>query len=85
MQVDTHKNRPLCNYFFLRYEWMLTFSTTESGKDSAIKTMFMCTQQVSEMLKDKEICVINGSTKHPKADLEKKVLECGGTIVQHPG
>lgn len=37
------------------------------------------------MLAGKEVCVINGSAAHPKSDLEKKVVEFGGTIVQNPG
>lgn len=42
-------------------------------------------EKISEMLAGKEVCVINGSAAHPKSDLEKKVVEFGGTIVQNPG
>ena len=37
------------------------------------------------MLAGKEICVVNGTHSHSKSDLEKKVIEFGGTIVQNPG
>ena len=37
------------------------------------------------MLQGKELCVINGSAAHSKSDLEKKIVEFGGTIVQNPG
>ncbi|XP_041359150.1 DNA ligase 4-like [Gigantopelta aegis] len=42
-------------------------------------------QQVSKMFENKEFCVINGPLDHPKHELEKKVVEFGGTIVQNPG
>lgn len=42
-------------------------------------------KKVSEMLKGKEFCVVNGSSSLPKPALEKKIIECGGTIVQNPG
>ena len=41
--------------------------------------------QISELLAGKEICVINGPSSNPKAALEKKIAECGGTFVQNPG
>ena len=41
--------------------------------------------KVSEMLAGKEICVVNGTNTHSKSDLEKKIIEFGGTIVQNPG
>ncbi|KAK2178306.1 hypothetical protein NP493_548g00024 [Ridgeia piscesae] len=41
--------------------------------------------QVSEMLCDKEVCVINGPVDQPKAALEKLVAELGGSFVQNPG
>ncbi|ESP05690.1 hypothetical protein LOTGIDRAFT_181463 [Lottia gigantea] len=41
--------------------------------------------QISKMLENKEICVINGSEDWPKPELEKKIVEYGGTIVQNPG
>ena len=37
------------------------------------------------MLEGREICVINGPTKCPKHELEKKIVQFGGTIVQNPG
>ena len=37
------------------------------------------------MLEGHEICVINGPSSCPKQELEKKVVECGGKIVQNPG
>ena len=37
------------------------------------------------MLAGKEICVVNGTATHTKSDLEKKIIEFGGTIVQNPG
>ncbi|XP_071488614.1 DNA ligase 4-like [Diadema antillarum] len=41
--------------------------------------------QVSEMLCDKELCVANGPASHPKQDLERRIVECGGEVVQNPG
>ena len=46
---------------------------------------FLCFLQTSELLAGREICVISGPSSHPKAALEKKVVECGGSIVQNPG
>ena len=37
------------------------------------------------MLEGKEICVVNGPASHPKAALEKTIIEFGGTIAQNPG
>ncbi|KAJ8019961.1 DNA ligase 4 [Holothuria leucospilota] len=42
-------------------------------------------QKVSEVLADKEICVINGPPGKGKPELEKIVIEMGGQIVQNPG
>ncbi|XP_060566406.1 DNA ligase 4-like [Ruditapes philippinarum] len=42
-------------------------------------------QQVSKLLEGKEICVINGPSSCPKQELEKKIVECGGSVVQNPG
>lgn len=42
-------------------------------------------KQTSKMLEGKEICVINGPSSCPKQELEKKIVECGGKIVQNPG
>ncbi|KAL2088065.1 hypothetical protein ACEWY4_016893 [Coilia grayii] len=39
----------------------------------------------TDMFEDVEFCVINGSEKHSKAELEKSVARCGGIIVQNPG
>ncbi|XP_076100664.1 DNA ligase 4-like isoform X2 [Mytilus galloprovincialis] len=41
--------------------------------------------KVSEMLKGKEFCVVNGSSSFSKPEAEKKIIEYGGTIVQNPG
>lgn len=41
--------------------------------------------KVSELLKGKEFCVVNGSSSLTKPDAEKKIIEFGGTIVQNPG
>ncbi|XP_050403534.1 DNA ligase 4 [Patella vulgata] len=40
--------------------------------------------QISKMLEGKEICIINGSSDWSKSELEKKVVEFGGTITQNP-
>lgn len=37
------------------------------------------------MLKDKEICVISGPLLFPKPEIETKIVEYGGKIVQNPG
>ena len=37
------------------------------------------------MFKNKEFCIINGTSQWTKSDLEKKVVEYGGTITQNPG
>ncbi|KAL3869402.1 hypothetical protein ACJMK2_042087 [Sinanodonta woodiana] len=42
-------------------------------------------QQVSEVFEGKEFCIINGPQVCSKQDLEKKVVEFGGTVVQNPG
>ena len=46
---------------------------------------FIYFSKVSEILKGKEFCVVNGSSSLPKPALEKKIIECGGNIVQNPG
>ncbi|KPP67804.1 DNA ligase 4-like [Scleropages formosus] len=38
----------------------------------------------SSMFEDVEFCIMNGSEEHPKADLEKGVVKCGGNVVQNP-
>uniref|UniRef100_A0AAV2L6Q5 DNA ligase n=1 Tax=Knipowitschia caucasica TaxID=637954 RepID=A0AAV2L6Q5_KNICA len=42
-------------------------------------------QQQTDMFQDVEICVINGTKEHPKAELERGVASCGGLVVQNPG
>ncbi|CAH1249356.1 LIG4 [Branchiostoma lanceolatum] len=42
-------------------------------------------QQVSAIFEDREFCIINGPPEHGKADLERKVVAYGGTVVQAPG
>ncbi len=37
------------------------------------------------MFDGKELCVMNGSAKHSKTYLDRKIVELGGTIVQNPG
>ena len=37
------------------------------------------------MLAEREICIVNGPPSCPKQELEKKVVECGGIVVQNPG
>ncbi|XP_035224665.1 DNA ligase 4-like [Stegodyphus dumicola] len=41
-------------------------------------------QQISELLKDKEICVMSASLEN-KQQLERKIAEYGGKFVQNPG
>lgn len=40
---------------------------------------------VSRLLSGKEICVISGFGEVTKSDVERKVAEYGGSIVQNPG
>ena len=37
------------------------------------------------MLSGREVCVMNGAANLPKTELERKVVEMGGTFVQNPG
>ena len=37
------------------------------------------------MFADHEFCVVNGPSDYSKATLEEKIVEYGGSIVQHPG
>lgn len=37
------------------------------------------------MLNDKEFCIINGPSSFQKHNIEKKIVEFGGRIVQNPG
>ncbi|XP_071941905.1 DNA ligase 4-like [Antedon mediterranea] len=41
-------------------------------------------KQISEMFEDIEFCIFNGPSDCPKTELEKKVVEHGGTITQNP-
>lgn len=41
--------------------------------------------KVSNTFEDVEFCVMNGIDSHPKLDLENKIAELGGYIVQNPG
>lgn len=41
-------------------------------------------EEVSQMFQEKEFCIVNGPSSHPKAVLEKKVAENGGTLTQNP-
>lgn len=41
--------------------------------------------QTSEFLKNKEFCVITGNESMTKQEIEKKIFESGGSIVQNPG
>lgn len=41
--------------------------------------------KVSNTFEDVEFCVMNGIGSHPKPDLENKIAELGGYIVQNPG
>uniref|UniRef100_A0A8C5K712 DNA ligase n=1 Tax=Jaculus jaculus TaxID=51337 RepID=A0A8C5K712_JACJA len=41
--------------------------------------------KVSSIFEDVEFCVMNGTDGHPKLDLENRIAELGGYIVQNPG
>ncbi|KAF6376352.1 DNA ligase 4 [Rhinolophus ferrumequinum] len=41
--------------------------------------------KVSNTFEDVEFCVMNGIDSHPKPDLENRIAELGGYIVQNPG
>ncbi|RMX43103.1 hypothetical protein pdam_00006836 [Pocillopora damicornis] len=41
-------------------------------------------EEVSQMFQEKEFYIVNGPSSHPKAVLEKKVAENGGTLTQNP-
>lgn len=41
--------------------------------------------KVSNIFEDVEFCVMNGTDGHPKPDLENRIAELGGYIVQNPG
>ena len=36
------------------------------------------------MFAGKEMCVVNGLPTHPKQELELRLVEMGGTVVQNP-
>ncbi|KAK2168896.1 hypothetical protein LSH36_13g04032 [Paralvinella palmiformis] len=40
--------------------------------------------KISEIFSGKEFCVINGTSTQSKSDLEKKIVEFGGSIIQNP-
>lgn len=40
---------------------------------------------INNMFEDKEFCVLNNSETMSKSDIEKKILEYGGRVVQNPG
>jgi len=41
--------------------------------------------QVSELFCGKEFCVVSGATFKNKADIERIIIKCGGSVVQNPG
>ncbi|XP_069060350.1 DNA ligase 4 [Pleurodeles waltl] len=41
--------------------------------------------KISNMFEDVEFCVMTGTDEHSKADLESKIAECSGIVVQNPG
>ncbi|KAK2560071.1 DNA ligase 4 [Acropora cervicornis] len=41
-------------------------------------------EQVSQLFEGKEFCIVTGPASHPKAKLEKKVAENGGSFTQNP-
>lgn len=41
--------------------------------------------RVSTVFEDVEFCVMSGTSSHPKPDLENRIAELGGYIVQNPG
>uniref|UniRef100_A0A8D0GAI5 DNA ligase n=1 Tax=Sphenodon punctatus TaxID=8508 RepID=A0A8D0GAI5_SPHPU len=41
--------------------------------------------KVSSIFEDVEFCVINGRGSNSKSELESKIAECGGIVVQNPG
>jgi DNA ligase-4 len=42
-------------------------------------------QEVSTMFGGREFCVVNGSPDFGKEDMERKIVEHGGSLVQNPG
>ncbi|XP_020670483.3 DNA ligase 4 isoform X1 [Pogona vitticeps] len=41
--------------------------------------------KISNMFEDIEFCVMTGAENYTKCELESKIVECGGSIVQNPG
>lgn len=42
-------------------------------------------ERKSDCLREREICVLNGTESLPKQELEKKIVSGGGRVVQYPG
>lgn len=42
-------------------------------------------ENISKLLENKEICVYYGYGEFSKSDVEKKIAEYGGNLVQNPG
>lgn len=40
---------------------------------------------INNMFEDKEFCILNDSETLSKSEIEKKILEYGGQVVQNPG
>jgi len=40
---------------------------------------------INNMFEDKEFCILNDSETLNKSEIEKKILEYGGRVVQNPG
>lgn len=40
---------------------------------------------INNMFEEKEFCVLNDSETLSKSEIEKKILEYGGQVVQNPG
>ncbi|XP_028326722.1 DNA ligase 4 [Gouania willdenowi] len=38
-----------------------------------------------DMFQNVEFCILNGTEDHPKSELERGVVRCGGVVVQNPG
>ncbi|XP_007666847.2 DNA ligase 4 [Ornithorhynchus anatinus] len=42
-------------------------------------------RRISDVFEEVEFCVMSGTGSHPKADLENRIAELGGYVVQNPG
>lgn len=42
-------------------------------------------KSINNMFEDKEFCILNDSETLNKSEIEKKILEYGGRVVQNPG